>query len=172
MELIKANSADVFTIEINGSLPEKEFEFTDRSVLPRIQYFYTVVAIGLSDEEKWLRSKPSAPKAGQAYDLMPPEPPGFISLTRDDSGAASEISVKWHSQEKLTCLLKRRIQGTTLFQTVSDWLDNGVFSETENRWKYEYLDSVEAQAGLEYVYLIAAKDNAGNLTISRESSIV
>ena len=59
-----------------------------------------------------------------------------------------------------------------MFQTVSDWLDNGVFSETENRWEYEYIDSVEAQAGLEYVYLIAAKDNAGNLTISHESSIV
>ena len=172
MQLIKANHTDSFTVAVNGGLPEKGFEFIDDSVVARRAYYYCVVAVGLSDAGKWLKSKTSMPKSGQAYDLTPPAPPEFTSLTRDDSEETNGILVKWHSQEKLMCRLKRRIQGATLFQSVSDWLDNGAFSETENRWEYEYLDSSNIQTDLEYVYVIAAKDVAGNLTSSQESAIV
>ena len=75
MQLIKANDADTYSVEISGDLPQKEFEFIDDRVMPRRPYFYAVVAVGLSDEGKWLKSRSSLPRSGQAYDLTPPEPP-------------------------------------------------------------------------------------------------
>jgi hypothetical protein len=56
-------------------LPRKEFEFTDAAVLPRLLYYYGLVAIRLDDNGKQLKSRMSAVKSGQAYDLKPPEPP-------------------------------------------------------------------------------------------------
>lgn len=75
MELVKANATHEFTVAINGALPTKEFEFIDASAVARQAYSYGVVAVGLSDEGKWLKSPLSTPKSGQAYDLTPPEPP-------------------------------------------------------------------------------------------------
>lgn len=95
MELIKANDTDAYTVEVAEPLPQKEFEFMDVTVLPRLPYYYAVVAVGLSDEGKWLKSKPSVPKSGQAYDLTPPEPPqwdeensGWVYM--DDNGTVYE----------------------------------------------------------------------------------
>ena len=95
MELIKTSADDDFSVAVDGDLPRKEFEFIDSSVLPRQPYFYAVVAVGLSDEGKWLKSRPSSPKSGQAYDLTPPEPPvwgeensGWVHV--DDHGTIFE----------------------------------------------------------------------------------
>ena len=77
MQLIKANDADTYSVEINGDLPQKEFKFIDDSVIPRRPYYYAVVAVSLSDEGKWLKSRSSLPKSGQAYDLTPPDPPAW-----------------------------------------------------------------------------------------------
>jgi hypothetical protein len=75
MEPVKAHEGDAYTVEVTELLPQKEFEFIDHTVLPRLPYCYGLVAVGLDDSGKQLRSRMSAVKNGQAYDLTPPEPP-------------------------------------------------------------------------------------------------
>ena len=72
MELIKVNDTDAFSIEVNGGLPVKEFTFEDTSVKARQTYYFGVVAVGLSDEGKWLPSRVSQVLAGQAWDSSRP----------------------------------------------------------------------------------------------------
>ena len=83
MELIKTNSADSFTVNITGDLPRKEFKFIDNTVLPRQPYYYGLVAVGLDDNGKQMKSRMSSVKNGQAYDLTPPDPPEWDEV---DSG--------------------------------------------------------------------------------------
>lgn len=90
MELIKTSETDNFTVPVNGALPQQGFEFVDTSVIPRQAYFYGVVAVGLSDTGKHLKSIISAAKTGQAYDLTPPDPPiwdennsGWVHVDQD-----------------------------------------------------------------------------------------
>lgn len=80
MELIKDHEPDAYTVEVTEPLPEKGFEFIDSTVLPRVPYYYGLVAIGLDNNAKELKSRMSAVKSGQAYDLTPPEPPEWESV--------------------------------------------------------------------------------------------
>ena len=74
MELIKTNSSDAFTVSVGENIPG-QFVFIDATAIPRQPYYYGVIAVGLSDEGKWLKSKMSNVVVGQGYDLTPPEPP-------------------------------------------------------------------------------------------------
>ena len=162
MELVKANESDTFTVAINGNLPPNEFEFIDNSVVARQQYFYAVVAVGLSDDGKWLKSKPSAPKSGQAHDLIPPEPPLWDELIREEIDGREQITLRWHSNEKLTCMLMKREEDAYVFQSASEFLDIGTFSETGEYWVYQFVDTGNLRSNARYVYQLVAKDPGGN----------
>ena len=73
MELIKTNSSDAFTVSVGENIPG-QFVFIDATAIPRQPYYYGVIAAGLSDEGKWLKSKMSNVVVGRGYDLTPPEP--------------------------------------------------------------------------------------------------
>jgi hypothetical protein len=172
MELIKANDTDLFTVTVNGSLPDKEFVFMDTSVIARQGYYYGLVAVRLSDEGKWLRSKLSNAKTGQAYDQTPPEPPVWISVTKLQTDLNVEINLKWQSIEKLKCLLKRREINSESYSLSSEWLDIGVYNAAENLWEYEYSDSTFIQPGSKYVYRISVMDSANNFNQSQDSDSI
>ena len=168
MELIKTNSSDVFTVSVGEDIPE-QFVFIDATAIPRQPYYYGVIAVGLSDEGKWLKSKMSNVVVGQGYNLILPESPEFISLERIENAGQVSMLIKWQSAEFLSCLLKRRIVGTSLYALVSDWIAPMNYVEISNRWEYEFLDEMELQLNEEYTYLIFAKNNSGNIVTSLES---
>jgi len=170
MELIKTSETDNFTVPVNGALPQQGFEFVDTSVTAGQPYFYGVVAVGLSDTGKQLKSIISAARTGQAYDLAPPPPPEFISLER--VGDPAGIIVKWKAIEPLSFLLKRSDGDSGLFRSVSEWVDEGTFEEATATWHYEFTDEQDVRSDTEYTYLVIAKDQSGNLSNSEESDPV
>ena len=172
MELIKAHDTDVFTVAVNGNLPTKEFEYMDTSAVARQAYYYGVVAVGLSDEGKWLRSKISKARVGQGYDLTPPDPPIWDEVSRNFNQSNDEVFLRWHSQEKLNCLVKRRPSNSEIFASCSNWMDIGIYNTVEGKWEYEYTDLKALQSDLVYIYRILVIDEAGNITTSMDSSPV
>lgn len=160
MELIKANETDNFTVEINGSLPDTEFEFSDGTVLPRLQYFYAVVAVDLSDEGKWLKSEPSAPKAGQAYDLTPPDPPVWVIAEWITDATGPAVHLAWRTaEESMCCTLQRRPLGGGVWRAVSPEL-----RATSSPLDFEFLDRTVVP-GTAYDYRVLGEDLAGNKTV-------
>jgi hypothetical protein len=107
MELIKINDADAFTVAVNGNLPAKEFEFMDTSAVARQAYYYGVVAVGLSDEGKHLKSKMSAANIGQAWDDSKPEIED-IELSHNVVDNSEAIVLAWmEATTDYECELKR-----------------------------------------------------------------
>ena len=170
MDLIKPSETDNFTVAVNGALPQQAFEFVDASVTAGQAYFYGVVAVGLSDNGKHLKSRISAAKTGQAYDLAPPPPPEFVSLERALDQAS--ITVKWKALEPLSFLLKRADGDSDLFRSVSEWVDEGTFEESTATWHYEFADEQGVRSDTEYTYLVIARDQSGNQSSSEESDPV
>lgn len=159
MELIKANESDLFTVAVNGSLPEKEFSFTDSSAVARLPYYYSAVAVGLNDEGKWLKSRMSKTKTGQAYDLTPPEPPVWevAEWFEDESGSA--IHLIWHTVEESTyCVLQRRPLGGGVWHAVSPEL-----SSSSSLVNFDFIDRTVIPENA-YDYRVLAIDAAGNKT--------
>jgi hypothetical protein len=164
MDLIKANESDSFSVEIDG-LPLKEFEFADQSVMPRQQYWYAVVAVGLSDDGKWLKSKSSMPKSGQAYDLTPPEPPewdqvesGWIYATENVPPPANPegIRLAWTpTSENDVYLIRRKNQNEINWTVVMEW-EKG---EQRNDDKLQFIDHA-TYAHLQYQYIIITRSQS------------
>ena len=146
MELIKASADNDFSVAVDGDLPRKEFEFIDASVLPRQPYFYAVVAVGLSDDGKWLKSRPSSPKSGQAYDFMPPEPPIWISANWDSS--RSIVHLEWSTTENLDCEVKRYSKESATYFVVSDRLVATSYDSDTGVWLFEWDDENVFPGGL------------------------
>ena len=173
MELIKANETDAFTVAVNGNLPAKEFEYIDTSAVARQAYYYGVVAVGLSDEGKWLRSGISKARVGQAYKLTPPDPPVIhhIEWIRiDDDGnefdfdaaiPAGEIrypavKLAWTSQDpELSCLVQFSGDYFEGFQNASEWLAPGDYSFIHKNSHFNF----------DHSYRIQVMDQFGNKNI-------
>jgi hypothetical protein len=85
MEPVGVNGNGTFTVTVNGDLPDKEFEYHDATVTARVPYYYGLIAVGLNDEGKWLKSGLSQVVTGQAYDQTPPPPTsmGPVSFRMD-----------------------------------------------------------------------------------------
>ncbi len=187
MELVKANDTDVFTYPVDSHLPKRQFRFVDTSVIARQAYWYAVVAVGLSDEGKWLKSRPSTSKTGQAYDLTPPEPPewdvansGWVYV--DDSGIVYEwtadlagasnprpaIRLVWFARVRVDYLLiGRSVEGSSLSNVMADWVPGVLFDGEAERY---FLDTSVSE-GQTYTYSAKSKSMSG-LTSTAESSLV
>lgn len=172
MELIKANEADPFTVAVNGSLPQQGFEFVDTTVTPGQAYYYGVVAVGLSDSGKQLKSIISVARIAQAYDLAPPPPPEFVSLARVELEDGSGIVVQWRANEQLSFLLKRSEGDSGLFRSISEWVAEGTHDEASGTWNYIHQDEQDIRSDTQYRYVVVAKDQSGNLSSSEESDPV
>ena len=105
MELIKAHESDTYSLEVTAPLPRKGFEFIDNTVLPRLRYYYGLIAVGLDNNGKQLKSRMSAMKIGQAYDLTPPAAPEWLSARWDAS--RSLINLRWRATNDIGCEVKR-----------------------------------------------------------------
>jgi len=181
MQLIKASETDIFTVSINGDLPSKEFEFVDDNILPRQQYIYAVVAVGLSDESKWLRSIPSLPKAGQAYDLTPPDPPvwdeansGWVYVDDndviyewdDDISAAINpqpaVRLVWEPAEAVHITQIARQPGEGGAGTILLDFDSGLGFGQDS----QMLIDKDVDSRLSYLYKAKAKSAAGLISTS------
>ncbi len=93
MELLKANDIDTYTVEVTDPLPQKQFEFIDNIVLPRLPYYYGLGAAGL-DARQATRVE-IQPGTIAAMICTPPEPPvwdeensGWVYV--DDDGTVYE----------------------------------------------------------------------------------
>ena len=107
MQMIRANPDDVFSVTVNGSLPPGEFEFRDTSVVPRQAYFYGVVAVGLSDDGKQLKSNLSAARTGQAWDGSRPDITNTVLLF-EINYQREHIDLAWvEATPDFTCELSR-----------------------------------------------------------------
>jgi hypothetical protein len=171
MELIKANEIDTFTVAVNGSLPQQGFEFIDTTVISRQAYYYGVVAVGLSDEGKWLRSRTSTAMVGQAFKITPPEPPtinriewvridedgnvfAFDEIIPEGEVRFTAVRLEWIAGDPdLKCLVQFSADYFESFQNASEWLAAGDYSFIHNN-TYFYFD---------HTYRIQVTDQFGNM---------
>jgi len=187
MELIKANDTDAYTVEVTEPLPQKEFEFADNTVLPRQPYYYGLVAVGLDDKGKQLRSRMSAAKTGQAYDLTPPEPPqwdeegsGWVYV--DDDGTVYEwdadltgasnprpaIRLIWLEDVRVdSVLIARRSELSSMSTAVANWIAG---SPTDGEGQRYFLDQNVVEGRI-YTFSAVSKSKSG-LTSATDSTIV
>ena len=175
MELIKAHDTDVYSVGVNGSLPNKEFEFADESAIARQAYYYGVVAVDLDDAGKWLPSRVSQAGVGQAYDLTAPEPPewdevasGWIYIDddeiiyewNDDLTSATNplpaIRLFWEDISMVSSVLIARIE---IYGTTNVVLANWITGELIND-KRQFIDK-QATLNQTYIYSLKSKSHAG-----------
>ncbi len=157
MELIKANDTDVFSVAVNGSLPSKEFEFVDESAIARQAYYYGIVAVGLSDEGKWLPSRISQAVVGQGFDLTPPEPPEWIIAEWISDANGQAIHLVWRaSEEMMYSTLQRRPLGGGVWTSVSQRI-----TASSSPFEFEFIDRTVIP-GNSYDYRILGEDQVGN----------
>ncbi len=173
MELIKVNDTDIFSVSVNGVLPNKEFEFEDISAIARQAYYYGVVAVGLDDGGKSLPSRVSKAVVGQAYRITPPEPPIF-SLTEwiriDETGSEfdfdeaipageirfSAVKLEWTTLDpELMCMVQFSGDYFEGFRNASEWLSVGDSNFIHQNSYFNF----------DYVYRILVKDTIGNINI-------
>ena len=95
MELVLPADDAVFSVTDLHAQAETTISYQDDSAVPTQLYYYTVIAVSETEAGKWLRSEPSVPKSGQAYDQTPPPPPAFDAASSawvyvDDNDAIFE----------------------------------------------------------------------------------
>ncbi|MCF6154507.1 MAG: hypothetical protein E3K36_04480 [Candidatus Brocadia sp.] len=187
MEFIKANDTDTYTVEVTEPLPQKEFEFIDNTVLPRQPYYYGLVAVGLDDNGKQLKSRMSSTKSGQAYDLTPPEPPQWDEVNSgwvyvDDNGTVYEwgadlteasnpqpaIRLVWMEDARVKSVLIARIGASSSFSAViANWVSGGSFI-TGRRFHLDRLAGVSES----YTYVGKSKSHAKLLSTSQTTIVI
>lgn len=175
MQLIKANDTDIFTVAVNG-MPTREFDFADESAIARQAYYYGVVAVGLSDEGKWLPSRVSKAVVGQAYDVTPPEPPvwdeensGWVYVDEKDViyewegdltaalNPVPAVRLVWSStEESMCCTVQRRLLGGGIWKVIS-----AQTTASSSPLEFEFLDKT-ATPGIGYDYQVIGEDLSGN----------
>jgi hypothetical protein len=164
MELIKVNIDDEFSIAVDGELPRKEFEFVDATVLPRQPYFYAVVAISLSDEGKWLKSDPSAPRTGQAWDGSRPDITNTVLLFEIDY-QHEHIDLAWvEAAPDFTCELARSPAWSDTLSRVMP------FNAGRNRYEYRDID-VDLAEGYQY-QLIVRTSNGQEADVRVQAQVI
>lgn len=187
MELVKPNQTDLFTVAVNGTLPGKEFEFMDSSVVARQAYYYALVGIGLSDEGKWLRSRLSKAKIGQAYDQTPPEPPVWDEVSSgwvyvDDDGTVYEwnadisgavnpvpaIRLVWLDDARVDAVLIAR---NSSLSTITAVIANWIYGEEGITGKRFFLDTA-AIPGVTYTYSGTSKSAADLKSINQTVIVI
>jgi hypothetical protein len=135
--------------------------------------------VGSSDDEKWLKSRPSSPKSGQAYDLTPPEPPGWdaelsgrvyvddqsaaVYATREEAPLRSVIvpAIRLRFTETSSgCayLIQRQMIGSYGWTEVSGW-DQEIDLVAE---EFELIDKAVLETE-GYQYRIKSRSQAGLL---------
>ena len=162
MDLIKANAADRYTVEVTSLEPVSDFEFVDQIITPRQTYYYGLVAIAADGNGQQLPSPMSTVKSGQAFDLTPPETPDWEEITRETAGGIEQIRLEWTSKEKLFCLIKKREASALVFQSTGEWLDIGTYNSAMGIWKYQWIDAKNLKIEEQYIYQVCGKDVAGN----------
>ena len=165
-----AKAGDYRSMDLVTEADTATLEYADTGLTGRKAYYYGVVSLRRNDEGAILQSRMSRIAAGQAYDLTPPEPPEWTALERSADGTA--VTLRWTGAERLECFLKRRESDSSLYVPVTDWIDVGVYDESEGVWTYEYTDETEVDAEIDYVYLIRVRSAAGNVSTSAASSEV
>ena len=184
MELIKAHETDTYTVEVTAPLPRKEFEFIDNTVLPRLPYYYGLIAVGLDNNGKQLKSRMSAMKIGQAYDLTPPDPPvwdevssGWVYVDEnetiyewtDDLSSASNpqpaVRLVWQTAEATHLTQIARQPGEGGLGTIILNFGNGLAFGPNS----QMLIDKEVDSRRTYIYKAKAKSVA-NLTSAGETS--
>ncbi len=153
---------DELAVAADGSL-----EFIDTTVVPRQATSYRVLAVGLDATGKWLRSRPSVARSGQAYDLTPPASPVITSVSRESLG----IVVAWTCEEALACMVQRRGEGAAM-TTSSPWLEGGVLDEADGLWHFSHVDSGALDPQRSYVITVQGRSAAGNVATSAPSEPV
>lgn len=165
-EVIKHNPSDEFSVICPADVPAY-YEFIDTTAAARKPYYYTLVAVGVDDEGRWLRSKEAVPSSGQAVNQTPPVPPDITSLTWvrvDEQGSVYgfdspqpntqvAVLVEWsHQNANLQCLVQHQADYMDGFQTVSEWLPTGVYSFIHKN----------SYSGTDHTYRIQVRDEFGN----------
>jgi hypothetical protein len=157
---------DELGVAADGSL-----EFIDTTVVPRQVTSYRVLAVGLDAADKWLRSRPSVARSGQAFDLAPPAPPLITSVTRQAGSQGAGIVVAWTCEEALACMVQRRAEGAAM-TTSSPWIASGVFDEADGLWHFSHVDTGALNPQQSYVITVRGRSAAGNVAISAPSDPV
>ena len=176
MELIKTNSSDAFTVSVGENIPG-QFVFIDATAIPRQPYYYGVIAVGLSDEGKWLKSKMSNVVVGQGYDLTPPEPPvwdeensGWVYVDDndvvyewdDDLSAAlnpmPSIRLLWtNEKESFTTQISKLSDVVSMSVIIKDFTQSAAYNEDKQIFidrkvspdkTYQYKGKVQSDAAL------------------------
>lgn len=162
MEVIKVNPGDLFTVPALSD----QGEFIDTSIISRQPYYYGIVAVGLSYEGKWLKSKMSNVVVGQGYKLSPPIPPLIYSISwikvnddgeqyaYDDPSTTLSTAVLLHwetTTESDAYILECKNETEEEFTRCGDWTTSSSFMHVN---PYFFLD---------HEYRIRSKDAYGNL---------
>lgn len=176
MELIKTNAADLFTVAVDGTLPQREFEFIDASVTARQAYYYGLVAVGLDETGKWLKSRLSQVVTGQAYKTKPPDPPTIhrIEWIRSDADGNvfdfdesipdgetrfTAVRLEWIADDsELVCMVQFSAGYLDGFQNASGWLAAG---------RYDFIHR-NSHPNYDYSYRIKVMDPFGNMNTEFE----
>lgn len=168
MEWLKQQPTDALSLSIADDAIQHNYALEDETVIPRLPYYYRVVAIRevphtkLNGEEVILplASLPSMVGVGQAYDLRLPEPPEWVGVERQNLNNEPAILLQWKTKEKMRCLVKRRTTENANFRGVSAWLDIGVFDG--EFWNYTFTDNSFVEEATNYIFQIVGK-NTNNM---------
>ncbi len=128
------------------SLPKAGVSWADMSVQAGVKYLYRVAAVDLSGN-----LAASKTVSAQAYDLLPPESPTWISAIRDSSGT---IDLQWLARPPCRTLVERHLADGPWY-AVSGWLDPGIDS---------FRDSTADSTTL-YGYRLRVQNQVGTLNI-------
>ncbi|MFZ5760361.1 MAG: fibronectin type III domain-containing protein [Thermodesulfobacteriota bacterium] len=156
MELRKLAAGDTYSVAVadQGTLA---FEYTDRDVVARTPYYYAIAAITAGEGGKKLLSRLSPIKSTQAYDLTPPQPPVWVSLTRSTGGQVATLS--WKSPDSFDCIVMRQTNGRRAL-SVSSWLQPQSTESQGGQWLYGFEDP-GLTTERSYVYYLIIKNPIG-----------
>lgn len=169
MKLLKNSPADTYSVAA-GMAPI----YTDQGLEGGKKYFYRIIALATVEEAGktlQIRSVPSLPAAGQAYDLTPPAPPlithiQWVKVAADGTlyglndtvpaGTSTYTAVRlaWEaSQPELSCLVQFRADNNGDYKNASGWLPKGECS-------YIHKNELTYQ---DYEYKLKVVNNVGNM---------
>lgn len=169
MKLLKNSPADTYSVAA-GMAPI----YTDQGLEGGKKYFYRIIALATVEEAGkalQIRSAPSLPTAGQAYDLTPPAPPlithiqwvkvavdgtiyGLNDTVPTSTSTYTAVRLAWEaSQPELSCLVQFRADNNGDFKNASGWLPKGECSYIHKN-ELTYRD---------YEYRLKVVNNVGNM---------
>lgn len=125
--------------------------WTDAGVAGLRTYYYRLVAVDAEGNV----SVPSLPVAARAFDSERPAHPVWSATAPGPN--PGDLILSWLSDDaSLRCLVQRRAQSSTTWESLGSWLPRGVFT---------YLDTTRT-AGVQYDYRLRVMDSSGVLNDS------